>query len=361
MDNITTKPIAAKFKMRASILFLWLQGITGITIWLFLFYQFIKTDGLYKNAWDSTSFIIHGITFSFMAITGMYILIWSRKSTPSIYYALFILVWANTEGLHFVNDTNAFATAAQYLYNIEYALLFVTGIKLAQEFPYHLDTKNIARVYHRTKGGRLIMRPLIWMLQKNRTWILILPVSLVLTFTADRLYVKLYSVLLICLFLAYIWGQHLYINIKKAMLLYWVIWAAVCQLFVSLFYFLVLLYGVNNLNYIEDVLNIVGCLSAMVATAMVVYFSDLLDSGLILRKTLLYGVLFFIITIIFGAFEHFVIHNLSHWLRLNDVYVISIFSGILGMGIHPLKEKIEHGIKHFDKKHKAAMKMYQPV
>jgi len=47
--------------------------------------------------------------------------------------------------------------------------------------------------------------------------------------------------------------------------------------------------------------------------------------------------------------EHFLVHNLAHYLHLSDVYLASVFACIMGMFFHPIKEKFIRWMKHFER------------
>lgn len=333
------------------LLFIWLQGIAGIIGWIYIVADFIHGSSiLYDTPVLFADFIVRSITFLFASVTGIYIITKSSRTRTSLIYALVIIAWSNVEALFAFNLNDALGVAGPYIYDFEYALLFVIGVRMAQEFPAHLVPAHIAHVYYRS-GARFMVRPLAWLLKGNRTWLIIFPSAMALLLSGQTAMVKLYSIFLISLFLLYTAAQHRICNPRQVRLLYWVIWSAVCQFFISLCKFLLILYHIKDGGEIAMILTMAGCFTLLMSTVMIVYFSDMLDAGLILRKTLSYGLLFFIVTSAFGSLEHYVIHNISSWLHLNDVYVVSLFAGITGLCVHPLKKKLERLSKFIIKKH----------
>ncbi len=357
MDNTSGLKTSRNISL-AVLFFIWLQGIAAFISWIYLIADFIHGSSvLYNTPILFADFIVRSITFLFAAITGIYIITKSSRTRTSLIYSLVIIAWSNVEALFAFNLNGSLGLAGHYLYDFEYALLFVIGVRMAQEFPAHLVPAHIAHVYYRTHA-RFMVRPLAWLLKGNRTWLIIFPSAMALLLSGQTAMVKLYSVFLISLFLLYVAAQHRICNPRQVRLLYWVIWSAVCQFFISLCKFLLILYHIKDGGEIAMILTMAGCFTLLMATVMIVYFSDMLDAGLILRKTLSYGFLFFIITSAFGSLEHYVIHNISHWLHLNDVYVVSLFAGITGLCVHPLKKKLEHLSKVIIKKHPHAQQGY---
>ncbi len=91
-------------------------------------------------------------------------------------------------------------------------------------------------------------------------------------------------------------------------------------------------------------------ISIIVCCLVTIYFTDILDGALVLRKTFLYGSLLLILLTFFGSMEHYVIHHLAHFFQLQNTLISSIFAGLTGLLFHPLKEKFSHWIKHFEKR-----------
>ena len=110
------------------------------------------------------------------------------------------------------------------------------------------------------------------------------------------------------------------------------------------------LFGFQIPHFLDLAAEVALNLLFLFAFVMSVFFSDLLDAKLILQKTVILGIVIFLFTFFFGIAEHFVIHQLSHYFHLEDVYVTSTFACIMGMFFHPLKEKLNHWMKHFDNK-----------
>ena len=61
MNTITANPIAEPTKTNAAILsFLWLHAVTGVCIWLYLFFKFIRSDAYLQSGSQTASFFVHG-------------------------------------------------------------------------------------------------------------------------------------------------------------------------------------------------------------------------------------------------------------------------------------------------------------
>ena len=221
-------------------------------------------------------------------------------------------------------------------------------IRMLQESPVQLTSQMVNGVYKPRGFSKLPAVMLNWLLKGYNLWFVLFPFGYIFHVFVPANVV--YEIVYISLALLYLF-VHIRSNytISKRPL-YWILWALVLQLFWVLTVQCFILFDASMnavIFYISDsILN----LSLLFAFVMSVYFSDLLDPQLILKKTIIYGIIIFLFTFLFGTTEHFIIHQLSHYLHIESVYISSTFACLMGMCFHPLKEKLTHLINHSGRK-----------
>ncbi len=329
----------------------WLIAGIGISIWLYLTYFLVFKFQTNKSLpFDLIYCIVRNITFLIISISGIYLLSRASLTRASFYFALFISIYSQRDGLFWLIKSESLPDFWMHLFNIEFVASIVLLIKCLQEFPTHLSSNKILKVHYINKRFHFLIAPTLWLLKGNRIWFVFFPLGLTIKYFDNNVIIQIYTLLILCLSLFYIRVQHKSCNAAQAKKLYWIIWALLCFIFVAFFNIFVALdlYDLSTspyLPFIKFIIEMLQHFSLIFAVIMTIFFSDLLDSALILRATILYGFLFFIITLLFGMGEHFIIHNISHYFHFNDSYLLSGFAGFTGMLIHPIKEKMEHYIK----------------
>ncbi|MEO6734585.1 MAG: hypothetical protein ABIN01_25415 [Ferruginibacter sp.] len=233
------------------------------------------------------------------------------------------------------------------------AMIGIFLIKLLQEFPLHLTKKDVVFSLHHRGFGKWLIGPLSWFLDIKKIWLIFLPLFLVIAWLVPGINFVVRSWLIngiaLIIGFCYIFIQINCSTPKQLQPLYWVLWAMWVNFLFSIYLIITQFFNVGLMDDGGRLLFTASLVSLIIFCLMTVYFTDLLDAGLILRKTFIYGSLLLILLAFFGTVEHYLIHSLAHWLHLKNSVVSSIFAGITGMLFHPLKEKLSHWVKHFEK------------
>lgn len=92
-------------------------------------------------------------------------------------------------------------------------------------------------------------------------------------------------------------------------------------------------------------------MDAIIYTAfiMAIFFSGSTDAGPIVRKTMLYSATFLLALFIFGALEHWVIHNIAHALHIQSSILNSAVVAAIALLIRPIHHQLEHRLSFLRK------------
>ena len=326
-------------------------AVTGIIFWLYLVYWQLF---IFKMPKDTpflglvlTSNILRRLAYLTISVSGIYILFKATYTRAGLYFTLLVtylsaysaFVWLIRNGILTQNwwvTTGGLDT-----------VLGIMVVRTFQEFPGNLTSGNL-KLALRPYPMKVVVPVLRWLLAKYRTGLVFLLLGLANYYLIPAY--DAYSIIYIFFGLAYLFAQLRVQNIASKRPLYWLLWVVSLFLFQGLLFLFALLFGFQITGLIYGLVDVPLSLSLMFAFVMIVFFSDLLDAKLIFQKTVIIGTIIFLFTFVFGVFEHFVIHKLSHYFQIEGVYVSSTFACIIGMCFQPLKKKLTHWMKHFDYK-----------
>ncbi len=102
------------------------------------------------------------------------------------------------------------------------------------------------------------------------------------------------------------------------------------------------------------IFSILNGLAVVICFAAAVFYAGAISPALIVRKTLVFGATVFLLLFLFAVIEIYVAHSLIHALHVTDSFASAILGAIFGLAFHPLKHRIEHMLKRFAPKEKAA-------
>ena len=295
----------------------------------------------------------HCFTTSFIAFTVIWILLKAVKTRPVFYFLLLLELFVVISACEQFYVLNRFPGFPDYWASFM-AFIGIIFIRLSQEFPLRLAKSHIHHSFRQNSRIHWLAHPLTWLLKPLHCWIIFLPLFMIIAFVGPYRQSEVRFMSITCIMLAvascYLPVQLHHNSRRQLQPLYWWAWSLLIQLF---FYGYRIIVGLLNLNLPDNiwkVLFIIMLLSIIITVLMSVYFTDLVDSRVVLRKTFLYGSMLLIFLLFFGALEHFVIHKLSHWLHLSNTLITSLFAGATGMLFHPLKEKLKNWMQKAERR-----------
>jgi hypothetical protein len=341
---------------------LWILGTLCLGVYIFIDVRLIYIDhrltrflppiqerGIFYFISRST----HLLTYTFLAFSVIWILFKAQKNRAVLYFILFIellVLLGIAEQLYILEIFNRYPDFSTTLI----AVFGIFLIKFSQEFPLHLNQQHVVHALAHRQFGRRLIKPLTWLLKLQNLLSFFIPLFFVVLWLVPSInFIIRGWIITAIMLIAGLYYTFIQINCgsrKQLQPLYWWLWAMLINFLYYLYIIINQLFQLGLPDEIWRILFTVALISIIICCLMAVYFTDLLDAGLVLRKTFLYASLILILLAFFGSMEHYLFHHLAHWLHLKNTVITSIFSAITGMLFHPLKEKLTHWIKHFEKR-----------
>lgn len=338
---------------RTLLIVVWILGIIGIFTWLYLIYYLIFKFkmGTGPNVVPAYAWSINIVKrIAGLLLSGSAIYIACRVQTKAaLFYALLIAFFSHWDSIQWLITSGTVSNNWYYLYAFEGTVFFALGVKVFQEFPAQLKNTDIARAYY-GHWTYFIVRPLCWLLVSWRSLFIFIAIQLIFLyfFPDDRFTIG--SIVPILTSFMYMYVQFRKRDIHHRNSLYWIIWFFVCLIFILSCYSYFTIFKIEIPPLLAYILYLMLYLPLIISVTMTVYFSALIDAQLILRRTVIFTSVFFIVMFLFGTIEHLIIHNLSHLFHFNETYITAAFAALIGMLVHPIKEKISHWLKRIEKK-----------
>jgi len=128
------------------------------------------------------------------------------------------------------------------------------------------------------------------------------------------------------------------VNSRNSLL--WFFWGALCFVFVITFYLLATAFVDSPSPYIVVVFKI-GINFVIISTFfMSIFFAGTFDTGFIIKRTLIDGVLFLLVILVYNTIEHLGMHTINEHLGIGDAFTSSLLSGVLVLILSPLHHKL---------------------
>lgn len=331
----------------------WVIGIIGILTWLYLIYYIIfkfkmGTEPSIVPAFAWSVNIIKRIAGLLLSCSAIYIG-YRVRTRAALYYALLIASFSQWDSVQWLITSGTISTGWYSLFTFEGIIFCAISVKVFQEFPARLKNADIARAYY---GRRIyfLVRPLCWLLIKWRSLFVFVAIQLICLYLFPYDQLSIGALFPILTLLLYTYVQFRKRDVRHRNSLYWTIWFWVCIAFILSCYSYFSIFSIEIPPLLGYLLYLLLYLPLIVSVTMTVYFSELLDAQLILRRTVLFTSVFFISMFLFGTIEHLIIHNLSHLFHFNETYITAAFAALIGMLVHPIKEKLSHWLKRIEKK-----------
>lgn len=186
-------------------------------------------------------------------------------------------------------------------------------------------------------------------------WFVLVPILLVLSILSRLIsssMVLVLNILILFIGLIYFRISYSFSGKENQGRLAWLLWGLIsCIVLYIIGLFLRLLYP--DLIYVHLADYILTCLVICFSFIMSIFFSGSTDAHIVVRKTLIYSVLFLTGLFIFGVLEHFVVHIIAHSLHLENSILNSCLGAAIALLIRPLHHKVEHWLEKWEKNKKA--------
>ena len=306
--------------------------ITITIVLLILFFVNLLGNPLYRNDGRFFTSMGHIISIPLLVIFSFIISVKTKQQKGIILFALFLATISMNWIIQYLQLMNPDWIPVFGLLIIN-AITGTLYIKALQSFPRQISKQDIIAVFPKNK---IASGYLNWAI-KDYTW-LIFPILLAgcaLLKISDRLS-DLFVLItgLLCL----------YVNYKKSSKternkILWLFWGLIS------FTLIMIVYSILNASVTEVsrnvklVFNIGLILTFVLSQIMSLFFSNTFDTGILIRRTLVDGLIFIVIVLIYNTIEHYFLHWLSHELEISDVILSSLLSGIFVLAFSPLHHK----------------------
>lgn len=327
----------------------YLSLAVAVTLWVIFFVQFFGSQAYTEEAML--------LSIPYMVVSPLFILfaliitVKNNRHLGILLYALFLSMLAQNNALSDIYRINKMSI--DLIVVLSTAIAFTVLIKSLQLFPRKLSKDDIKSVFPRNK---MVAGYLAWTLN-GYVWVVLPAIfvafAAVASYRAGFIKVVLFALIMLTTLLP------LFVNYKKATpsernRILWLFWGLISHmLLVTVTVVTELVNG--ELGLVASL--IMTSLKALVLTVSLVmsmFFFNTFDTGTIIRRTIVDGVIFTAIVIIYNTVEHYFLHWMSHTLHLSGAMISSFISGLFVLVFSPIHHKLMHFLERKIKKHDGA-------
>ena len=127
----------------------------------------------------------------------------------------------------------------------------------------------------------------------------------------------------------------------------WILWGIVAALVVTLVELLINIFYPEASPVIFQVSFALTAAIICISVIMAVFFAGFLDTGLVVRGTIVYSAIFLFVVFLFSVIENLIEHHLAAMLHIENDMVSAFLAGFLALLINPLHKKLEHVLPKF--------------
>lgn len=329
-----------------------LSIVIAIVLWSFFYIEFFQ--GGYHHNKEVCLFLFPGVlAFPLFVIFALFILLKAHSSIGVLTFALFLSMMSQNVALQGFDRLNTENTPLfVFLTTLSFALTGTLFMKSLQAFPRQLTTADCKLIFPKNK---IVSGYLSWSL-KGYTWWLFPLVFIVSGFLtnqthwADGISIILNLLILVTGILA------LFINYKRSTAseqnkILWLLWGLISYLMFFIVASIIHTFNPGTAVIINFVIKCLSVSALMISMVMSIFFFNTFDTGIIVRKTLVHGLVFIAFVLVYNTVEHYFLHWLSHRLHLSDVLVSSFLSGIFVLVFSPVHHKLMHYMEGKLKRH----------
>lgn len=304
-----------------------------ITIVLIIFFCVnLLGNPLYRNDGRLFTSIAHIISIPLLVIFSIIISVKTQQQKGVMLFALFLSTISMNWIIQYLQLMNPDWIPFFGLIIIN-ALTGTLFIKAYQSFPRQISKQDIISVFPKNKIASGYVN---WAI-KDYTWF-IFPILL-----AGCAFLNI-SEKLSDIFILITGLLCLYVNYKKSSKternkILWLFWGLISFTLIMIIYSILNVSITEISRYVKLVFNVCLIFSFVLSLVMSLFFSNTFDTGILIRRTLVDGLIFIVIVLIYNTIEHYFLHWLSHELEISDVILSSLLSGIFVLAFSPLHHK----------------------
>lgn len=278
-------------------------------------------------------------TYPLFCIFSIIILVKANSSKGILWFSLFLSVLSQNIVLtHFFIQNPGYD--AYSIATLSFILTSIAYLKSVQNFPQVISVKDIQREFSKNK----LLRGYLAAFLQNWIWIIFSVFVFGLATVFPKNVMMEVSCLLLVLFTAM---PFLYLNFKisnpsSRNKISWLFWGILCYTFLSVLNSILLYSGSDMQQNIVSLFNILRALSLFISVTMCLFFFDTFDTGVLIRRTIVDGIIFIVIVFLYNTVEHYFLHWMTHKLHISSTLVSSVLSGFFVLIFSPLHHKFMH-------------------
>ena len=195
---------------------------------------------------------------------------------------------------------------------------------------------------------------LTWLLKPINKWLYFAGFIMVLYFVLDFFKVKLQiaDILTIATALMFMVINYRKPGAKGRNSILWLFWGILTILLLTMFFDLLKTFNITNNPLVDVVYSFLSTFVILASLFMSIFFADSFNTGIIIKRTLVDGLLFLIVILFYNTVEHFALHTINEYFGISDAFSSSLLSGVLVLILSPLHHRLsnflDHKLKRFD-------------
>ena len=312
-----------------------LMGIAYTAIFLT---QFIWTKPAKRMPFENWVLLVRG---TILMTIGLIIALKLPRANEHIFFAFFLVNFALTSWIFLFKpfwalDAMSWAlTAGSFVY----AMIKYPGATAHKLYAEYLAAKR-----------GIYKRPVLFFTGDKKFWLIFFP-ALILLRALGYIYSDILSDALNIIVnisgLIYFRISYSLAGKTDRSRLAWILWGLITALVITLIELLIRVFYPEASPVFFQITFAVTSGTISIAIIMGVFFAGFLDSGLVLRGTIVYSVMFLAVIFTFSVIEHYIEHSLSLMLGIESDLISSFLAGFLALAVQPIHKRLEHILPKF--------------
>lgn len=319
--------------LRSAILIL---GIAYSTI--FLFRILSRTGGdLSLLNWV---FIIRGVIV--MAV-GIVVAAKLPRTNEHIFFALFLVnfafySWLTIDNSFWVIDALTWSvTAGSFIF----AMIVYPGTSAASLYTEYFKARHHPQWYKKA---------VLFFTAPKKFWMIFFPLLIAARslafFSSDTASESLSIFVLICGLIYFRISYNLAGKTDRSRLA-WILWGATLSVLLTLTDVLIQIFYPSAPVMISEIIIALTAGIVCLSIIMGVFFAGFLDTGLVVRGTIVYSAVFLSVIFLFSFIEHYILYGLSVMLHIDGGMTAAFLAGFLALAVQPIHNKLEKKLPKF--------------
>ncbi len=305
-------------------------------------YHFVKVcpsimDNMEMDLPDKIKEFARLFVRSGLGTMALFISFKGKESKGAALFALFLVALVLNDGWFYEG-----LLGNQYLELIivalETALTATLFINTVQFFPKPISPENV----YANIRLKVLSYYLVFLLRPRNLWSCFFPIVFIIAIGCFLLNISIFWVNLMIIFtgLGYMFLSYRKFGINSRSSILWMFWGVLC--YIILVIFSAILHAFNPVAnaYISLLISLMSQLIILITVFMSVFFADSFDTGIIIKRTIVDGLLFLLVILTYNVIEHYLLHTINHTLHINDAFLSSLLSGIMVLVISPVHHRL---------------------